>query len=147
MYDLRPLVKGSLVPSSMGSPLGVPSLGTSALASTVASVSVGKAVATAIQDAVSSCPTSHLPGKGLAAVRRTSSSSRLEDGRLHLTLGPMSADHKSSTQDLAHTLWPRSLFWETFFYFFFFYWKMSLWGNECQLVYIKIVNCLKNILW
>lgn len=34
-----------------------------------------------------------------------------------------------------------------FTFFFFFYWKMSLWGNECQLVYIKIVNCLKNILW
>lgn len=72
----------------------------------------------------------------------------LKTERLHLTLGPMSADHKSSTQDPAHALWPLSLFWETFFYiFFFFYWKMSLWGNECQLVYIKIVNCLKNILW
>lgn len=113
MYDLRPLVKGPSVPSSMGSPLGVPSLGTSALASTVASVSVGKAVATARV---------LLPqGKGLAAARRTSPSSRLEDGRLHLTLGPCQlTDHKSSTQDPAHTLWPRPCSGRLFFYFFFF---------------------------
>lgn len=130
--------------------LGAPSLGT--LCSCIyGSLSVcWKAEATAVQDAVSSCPCPIFPGKGLPVVRRPSLPLGLKMEKVHLTLGPpcqLTTSHPQRT--LPRPMWPLPLFWETFFTFFFFfsYWKMSLWGSECQLVYIKIVNCLKNILW
>lgn len=150
MYDLRPLVKGSSAP-----PPCVPHLrGPLTRHPLLLHLRQPQCLLESRGYCCSRCcillPMSHLPRQGPACGPKTFPSSGLEDGKGPPHPGaPMSADHKSSTEDPAQAHVALALVLGDIFYFFFFfsYWKMSLWGSECQLVYIKIVNCLKNILW